>query len=393
MARRSYGTGQLFVRADSNGRETWYGSWRVGGRRLKRRIGLKRRASRAEGLTRTQAEAELRRLMGTEVVLAGPARKTIEEAGALYVEHLEHVMERKRTTIHDYRGYLRRHLVPFFGARPMDKIDRAFVENYLLAKKRDGLSSKTVCNHLNFLHGLWSFAIKREWALKNPVALVDRPRMPRFKERRIQFLTREELDAVVRAVPGDVLGSVEAPLYLTAAMTGLRQGELIALRWIDVDWSASRIRVADSYVRGAFDSPKNHRGRSVPMADRLAGELERHFQASRWRAENDLVFAHPATGHVLDSSKLRKRFYVALERAGVHHITFHGLRHTFGTQMAAAGAPMRAIQEWMGHADISTTEIYSHYAPDPTGGVAFAQKAFGDPVGALPGEAAPLPGF
>jgi len=60
----------------------------------------------------------------------------------------------------------------------MDKIDRAFVENYLLAKKREALSSKTVCNHLNFLHGLWSFAIKREWALKNPVALVDWPRMP-----------------------------------------------------------------------------------------------------------------------------------------------------------------------------------------------------------------------
>ena len=56
--------------------------------------------------------------------------------------------------------------------------------------------------------------------------------------------------------------------------------------------------------------------------------------------------------------------------------TFHELRHTFGTQMAAAGAPLRAIQEWMGHADASTTEIYSHYAPDPTGGAAFAERAF-----------------
>jgi integrase len=132
------------------------------------------------------------------------------------------------------------------------------------------------------------------------------------------------------------------------------------------------------------------------MADRLAGELERHFQATRWRAENDLVFAHPATGHVLDASKLRKRFYVALERAAVRRITFHGLRHTFGTQMAAAGAPMRALQEWMGHADIATTEIYAHYAPDPTGGAKFAQRAFGDGRGEITGgllEPGRLPGF
>ena len=58
-------------------------------------------------------------------------------------------------------------------------------------------------------------------------------------------------------------GAVERPLYLCAAMTGLRQGELIGLRWTDVDWTASRVRVAESYTRGAFDSPISHRGRSV----------------------------------------------------------------------------------------------------------------------------------
>ena len=61
----------------------------------------------------------------------------------------------------------------------------------------------------------------------------------------------------------------------------------------------------------------------------------------------------------------------------MREITFHELRHTFGTQMAAAGAPLRAIQEWMGHADAKTTEIYAHYAPDPTHGAAFAERAFG----------------
>ena len=113
------------------------------------------------------------------------------------------------------------------------------------------------------------------------------------------------------------------------------------------------------------------------MADRLAGELERHFQRAIFRGDQDLVFCNPDTGGAYDASVLRNRFYEALERAGLRRITFHELRHTFGTQMAAAGAPLRAIQEWMGHADAKTTQIYSHYAPDATNGVAFVERAFG----------------
>ena len=119
----------------------------------------------------------------------------------------------------------------------------------------------------------------------------------------------------------------------------MRQGELLGVRWIDVDWPALRIRVADNFTRGKIDSPKSHEGRSVPMADRLAGELECHFQRSDFTADDDLVFCHPETGTVLDPSRIRKRFKQALTRARVREITFHELRHTFGTQMAAAGAP------------------------------------------------------
>jgi hypothetical protein len=90
--KRSYGSGRLFVRADSAGRETWYGSWRVGGRRVERRLGLKRRPSMADGLTRTQAEAELCRLMANTTVVAGAARRTVEEAGTAYIDHLEHAL-------------------------------------------------------------------------------------------------------------------------------------------------------------------------------------------------------------------------------------------------------------------------------------------------------------
>jgi integrase len=376
MSRRSYGSGRLFERADAAGRVSWYGSWWSGARRVKRKIAAKRTPGTADGLTRAQAEKELRKRIERDAIVPGAARRTLEEAGGAYVDHLENVMERKRSTIQDYRGHLRRHLVPFFGERPVDKIEPAQVAQYLKRKRSDGLSSKTVQNHLNFLHGVFAFAIKRGWAQSNPVAYVDRPKKNRSPHQRVRFLQPPELDKLIDAVPEDAIGGIERALYLAAALTGLRQGELLALKWLDIDWHVGRVRVADNFTRGQMDTPKSHEGRSVPMAARLARELEGLRRRSRFPADRDLVFCHPDTGHVLDPSKMRKRFKDALAQAGVHEITFHELRHTFGTQMAAAGAPLRAIQEWMGHADAKTTEIYRHYAPDPTNGAQLVDRAF-----------------
>lgn len=82
------------------------------------------------------------------------------------------------------------------------------------------------------------------------------------------------------------------------------------------------------------------------------------------------------TGHYYDASKMRERFKKAIKTSGVRDVRFHDLRHTFGTRMAAAGAPLRAIQEWMGHAQYSTTEIYADYAPDQSQGAMWAARAF-----------------
>ena len=180
----------------------------------------------------------------------------------------------------------------------------------------------------------------------------------------IHFLETEEVEALLRGVPDDGLGRVERVMYLTAAMTGMRQGELFALRWRDVDWGARRIRVRRNFVRGEFGTPKSKRSsRSVPMASRVATELELLSQDTRWKQDDDLVFAHPETGKPIDRSKLLKRFKAALRRAGVREVRFHDLRHTFGTRMAAEGVPMRVLQEMMGHRDFKTTLIYADYSP------------------------------
>ena len=111
--------------------------------------------------------------------------------------------------------------------------------------------------------------------------------------------------------------------------------------------------------------PKSRRSsRSVPLADEVAGELERHLQQSPFKGDSDLVFCHPQTGAPLDRSRLLKRFQSAAQRAGLGSVRFHDLRHTFGTRVAAAGVPLRTLQEWMGHRDFKTTLIYADYQPN-----------------------------
>jgi integrase len=104
VARRSYGTGRLYVVVDAGGHASWYGSWRIGPSRVNRKLGLKRTPGNADGLTRLQAERELRRRVEATTIVARRERRTIGEAGDAYVVHLENVMERKRTTIADYHG-------------------------------------------------------------------------------------------------------------------------------------------------------------------------------------------------------------------------------------------------------------------------------------------------
>jgi hypothetical protein len=118
------------VRRDAAGRETWYGKWRVDGQQVKRRVGPKRAVGTRDGLTKTQAEAELRRLMGEIGVLRTRGeRMTVGEAGKALVT-ARRSAGRKRSTIEGYQSILRQHMDPFFGSRPIERITRHDVEAF-----------------------------------------------------------------------------------------------------------------------------------------------------------------------------------------------------------------------------------------------------------------------
>ncbi len=389
-ARRTYGTGGILTRG-----ENYYGKWRVGDRQVMRKLGPVRKVGTSNGLTKAQAEARLRKLIGETTHAAPQERLTFGEVAARYVDHVEGVMGRKPSTVLDYRIIIRKHLAPYFGGKAINRITNDEVATYLSIKAKHGLSGKTISNHLTLAHGVFQFALKRGLTTSNPVAAVDRPRSagpnPDFRYLRVE----EARQALLRVVPEDLFGTTDRALYLTATMTGLRQGELAALRWRDVDWTAGVIRVRRTYSRSEWGTPKSRRSsRAVPMADRVATELEHHFQRSDFRGDDDLVLPHPQTGNPYDASKMRKRFYDAMRAAALGHligrengITFHSLRHTYGTRMAAAGTPMRTLQEWMGHRSVQTTEIYADFLPDQALGRALTDRAFGATIGLSHDEA------
>lgn len=390
MAKRPHGTGHVYVKWGS-----FYGRWRSpDGRLLNRRIGKVRERGTSDGLTRRQAERALRELMARETTRPRPPTrepdKTVDDA--LDALRARLALEGARPSYRQNCESMQRvHLSPRLGSRRLETVDREAVEQLALAMLRKGLARKTVLNVLKFLHQAFALAVERGWTTENPVTRAARPKRRRHGVAApdLQFLTLAELEAVLDAIPdhpvypapsryrsgregpappppADVLGPVLRVLILAAATTGLRQSELLGLRWRDVDWRARRLRVRNAYVRGEHSGEGKSdlsTRRSVPLHDRLNDALATWRTRSVFADQDDLVFAHPELGSPLDRTKVTRRFKKACRDAGVPEIRFHDLRHTFATQLAASGTPMRTLQEFLGHADLKTTQIYAHYAP------------------------------
>ncbi len=357
-SKRANGAGQIYIKHGS-----YYGRWiAADGGRANRKLGPVRRPGSASGLTRGKAERRLQELMASTVATTDPQR-TVAVLGNALLAQLE-LRGRARSHIESVECHLRVHLLPFFGDRPVDRIRGEDVTRLLIRLHRIGRSPKTIRNVASTLHSLLELAVRTRWITENPCTLVDLPALTPNAD--VRFLTQAELSTVLsRGVPDDERGQIERPLYLMAAMTGLRQGELLGLRWGDLDMHAHKVRVRQTYVRGEFKSPKSVRGvRGVPLATELELALTQLRDESAFSDDADLVFARPVTGEPMDRTAVRNRFQRACRRAGVRVVRFHDLRHTFGTRVAASGeVSLRTLQEWMGHRDPKTTMIYADYQP------------------------------
>jgi integrase len=352
-------TGHVF-RVDRTRGPVWYSKYRLpDGRQVQKRIGpawTQRGRPAAGFFTKRLAEQWLRDVLhqASRGTLAGQLRSgaTFADAAAEWLRYIEVDRVRKPSTLEGYKVIVRSQLMPAFGEMPLESITTPVIERWLSSLTGAPSSRRKA---LVLLHGILKRA-KKVWGLAaNAAAEVEKPPVGHSGE--IQVFSPEEVWALVRAAASET----DAALFLTAAFTGLRLGELLALCWRDVDFAGSVIRVRASYAAGALTSPKSGKVRAVPMAPDVASALAQLGQREHWTADDDLVFPG-ATATYLNGSALRQRYKASLERAGLRSLRFHDLRHTFGTRMIAK-ADIRRVQEWMGHADIQTTMRYLHYAP------------------------------
>jgi integrase len=352
-------TGHVFRVERARG-PVWYAKYRLSdGRQVQKKIGAawtERGRPAASYYTKRLAEAWLRDVLdqarrGTLPGMVGTGA-TFADAAAEYLRYIEHDRGRKPSTVRGYRSAIDAHLLPAFGSLALEDVTTEAIERWLAGYEGSARSRNKL---LIEIHGILSRARKVYGLRENAAADVEK--LSARASGDIQVFSPEEVWALVRAAASEHDGA----LFLTAAFTGLRMGELLALRWRDVDFTGATIRVRASYYLGQLTTPKSGKVRAVPLAPDVAAALAQLGRREHWLGDDDLVFVGE-TGGYLDGSALRRRYKAAIAGAGLRPLRFHDLRHTFGTRMIAK-ADIRRVQEWMGHADIQTTMRYLHYAP------------------------------
>ena len=275
-------------------------------------------------------------------------------------------------TLEGYTSIVERHLVPALGNVQLKNLTYKAIEQYY-GKAKEGLSARTVHHQHRVLSQSLKYACRQGYLGRNPCELVDVKGMLKQIKRRMRTLERSEVEVLLKAAED----SPYYPVYFTAVHSGLRQAELLGLRWRDIDpditmsISISQVLYKRRNVC-TFKEPKTaHSRRCVSMTPKLADFLreyrsERESLYRQLKKElglDELVFAS-VTGAAVDPCVLTHAFSRIAKRAGLERVRFHDLRHTFASLMLLKNISPKVISEALGHSSVAfTLDTYSHLLP------------------------------
>jgi integrase len=301
--------------------------------------------------------------------------------------------DRRPSHVSDLRARLDKHILPIFGTRKLDRISVASVERFRNDLRDRGYAYRTINTILRIISAVFRLGIKRGQCTKNPLDSVERA-VQIAKELKAGESTFDigndaaDSDSVlspieIQALLASARPGFERTLFETAYLTGAREGELLALRWTDLELpkegsgkmvirrSLSWARLKGEATRPRYFPPKTKAGRrTISIPALLVADLK------RWRlqcpqSEEGLMFPTLEGKPVCRDWLLRVAFYPALARARLRRVTFHTLRHSCASAMIAGGAPITEVQHRLGHANPAITlQVYSHFFKHTEGSTA-----------------------
>jgi len=357
MAKRGHGEGSIYQRKDGR----WAASISVEGGKRKTFYGA----------TRKEVQEKLRIALNEQKqgILATGPQQTVK----LYLEQWFEDVHKPTLRITSYARYgtlLRKHILPVIGHIQLQKLTAQQVQALYTRKVKEGMAPKTIQNIHGLLHKALDNALKWGLVPRNVCDAVSTPRLPHHE---IFPLTKEQAQHLVEKIQGHQLEA----LLVFALVTGMREGELCALRWHDISIDEMTVQVCRTvahvtrygYVENETKTVKGRRMIVLPpfLIDLLKQHRERQAQArlkigDKW-VEKGLVFCN-THGNYLHPDYLMLRFHQLLDEIGLPRIRFHDLRHSTATILLSMGVHPKVVQELLGHSQISMTlDIYSHVLP------------------------------
>jgi integrase len=318
----------LKISKDKKGR--WVVDFTCKGRRITRVVGSSRRTAEAKA---AMIRADILRdpydfgRKKPEIFFEDQAKEYME----LYSKQNKKSWSSDETSLN--------HLKEFFKGKCLSEISPDLIEKYRMKRKADGVSAATQNRELACLKTLFNKAVEWERVETNPARKVKKFKEPGGKER---ILTADEMRRLI-----DAASPAIRPVLVTALNSGMRRGEILSLRWKDVDLVRGYIFIGDS---------KSGRSRKVPMNGQVLEAL------SGLKQDGEFVFSNAETGsHIKD---VKTAFRGACERAKIKGLRFHDLRHTAASRMIEAGVDLVTVSKILGHASIQMTMRYAHPTPE-----------------------------
>lgn len=256
-----------------------------------------------------------------------------------------------------YQGHLTYHFEEMNDLK-VDRITTAMVEKFITKRQEAGMNISTLRKIIVTFNQVMNYCVRHKYISYNPVRDAERPKDQGSEEKgKIRILTPEQINSFL----GCVSKQKYRTLFMLAIMSGARQGELLGLKWSDIDWKNNQVHIQRSYNKRTWYKPKTKTSnRRIDIGPTMISEL-RKWKLACPINEYDLIFPTETGQPLGQANMVNKYFKPALKKAGLPIIRFHDLRHTYASLMIEKGENIKYIQMQLGHADPNVTlKVYAH---------------------------------